>query len=43
MLLIVVPEFGVETLGKMAVRWVWISVALDVMPSVLLPAPVKGS
>jgi glucokinase len=37
-----VPELGVGTLGEMAVRWGGISAALDVMPSVLLPAPVNG-
>ena len=37
-----VPEVGLGTLGEMAVRWGGISAALDVMPSVLLPAPVNG-
>lgn len=37
-----VPEVGTGTLGEMAVRWGAVSAALDVLPEVLLPAPVNG-
>ena len=37
-----VPELGVGRLEEMAVRWGGVAAALDVLPSVLLPAPTNG-